>query len=108
MPLEGIPILTEIDVIADHRDTFRPQPQFLLEAIFAGEKNPAFRPENSVPWNRFATGPQRPHDLPGGSGIPARRRNVAVGRDSALWNPPDYLQDSIEHQRVRNFSSTST
>ena len=85
---EAITVLVEIHAIPADRDAFRAQPQPLLEAVFAGEKNPAFGAQNAVPGNGFPAGAQSPDNLTRGSGMSARRRDVAVCRDFAFRNPP--------------------
>src|SRR5438067_2175136 len=68
---EKITGLPEIHAIPLDGNAFRPKPQFLLQAVLAGEKNPAARAQNPVPRNRSAAGTKRPHHLARGAGMTA-------------------------------------
>ena len=101
-------VFPEVNAITHNKDAFGAQAQTLLEAGFAGEQDFAFCSQYTMPRDGLATGAQRPDYLPRGARVTAGSGDIAVRRDLALRDAADFLQDTFEHQRVRNFSSIST
>src|SRR5207248_11530542 len=105
---EKITVLLEVDAIPADHDAFRTQPKPLLEAGRSGQENLSARAEHAMPRHSFSSGPQRPDHLAGSARMPARRRHVAISRNSTFWDPPDRGEHLFEHHFVRYCASIST
>ena len=95
-PPEHVAITLQIHAVAADNHALSAQTQTLLEPRFTGEANQALRTEHAMPRHALAR-TQSPDYLPCRAGIPARRRDIAVGGHFAFRDTPHSLKYLVKH-----------
>ena len=80
--------------VKDH--AFRFQPQALFQAVFAGKRDLAARPDYPMP-GQPASGLERPNHLASATRKARRARDIAVGGYFAFRYFPNRVANNVKH-----------